>query len=379
LTSKDQLAHEVNNASSGQRPGSETASSVPPGVVDPLKPDDGPELVFGLIGPVGTDLPLVRSAVTKELLEVGYEAIHVRVSSLLHQIAQYQELPALDESSEYVRVKQHMQAGTELRNKTGRGDIMALMAVSEMRRLRAQLNSARRHVLPEGSRPEDVPVHRVAYIVDSLKHPHEVESLREIYGPAFMVIAAYSSRPKRVEAMAGRIMTSVHSSARDAHRAEAEELIKIDEDEEGEELGQNVSRAFPLADCFVDVTDRARVQLALERFIKLLFSHPYLTPTRDEFAMFHASSTAHRSADLSRQVGAVIATKEGDIVAVGCNDVPKARGGLYWCDDPKDQRDFQKGFDMGARSRQEILAESFPSFATEDGLRQIRPPFQSES
>ena len=57
--------------------------------------------------------------------------------------------------------------------------------------------------------------------------------------------------------------------------------------------------------------------------------------------MFHAKSTALRSADLSRQVGAVIATKESDIIAVGCNDAPKALGGLYWTDDKPDVRDFQ--------------------------------------
>jgi deoxycytidylate deaminase len=41
--------------------------------------------------------------------------------------------------------------------------------------------------------------------------------------------------------------------------------------------------------------------------------------------MFMAFSSALRSADLSRQVGAVIA-KNGDLIASGANDVPKFGG-----------------------------------------------------
>lgn len=45
--------------------------------------------------------------------------------------------------------------------------------------------------------------------------------------------------------------------------------------------------------------------------------------------MFLAFAAALRSADLSRQVGAVVARNE-DILATGANDCPKAGGGLYW-------------------------------------------------
>jgi len=155
---------------------------------------------------------------------------------------------------------QHMEAGSELREKTNRGDILALMAVSKIRQIRAETNTSKTDI-PLEQRP-NIPLHRTAYIIDSLKHPMEVESLRDIYGRAFMVIGAYSPREKRVEDMSERIMTSVHSSDRNQHRAAAEHLIKIDEDEEGKDLGQNVSSAFPLADCFVDVSDRSGIQPA---------------------------------------------------------------------------------------------------------------------
>ena len=74
--------------------------------------------------------------------------------------------------------------------------------------------------------------------------------------------------------------------------------------------------------------------------------------------MFLAHAAAIRSADLSRQVGAAIMTDEGDLIALGCNEVPKAHGGLYWSDDHGlDGRDFQKGVDPSAAAKEEILAE----------------------
>ncbi|MFO2375906.1 cytidine deaminase, partial [Pseudomonas aeruginosa] len=67
----------------------------------------------------------------------------------------------------------------------------------------------------------------------------------------------------------------------------------------------------------------------LWRVIDILFGQPYVTPTFDEYAMFMAFSASLRSADLSRQVGAVLTRDEG-IISTGANDVPKAGGGLYW-------------------------------------------------
>ncbi|MCZ5321339.1 hypothetical protein O5699_00900 [Escherichia coli] len=60
----------------------------------------------------------------------------------------------------------------------------------------------------------------------------------------------------------------------------------------------------------------------------MLFGNPFITPTFDEYAMYMAFSSALRSADLSRQVGAVLA-KNYAIMSTGANDVPKSGGGLY--------------------------------------------------
>ena len=73
--------------------------------------------------------------------------------------------------------------------------------------------------------------------------------------------------------------------------------------------------------------------------------------------MFQARAAALRSADLSRQVGAVITTPTGDVVAVGTNEVPKASGGQYWSGDTPDKRDFELGRSETFRIRREMLAE----------------------
>ena len=75
--------------------------------------------------------------------------------------------------------------------------------------------------------------------------------------------------------------------------------------------------------------------------------------------MFQAQTAALRSADLSRQVGAAISTREGEIVAVGCNEVPKAGGGQYWPGDDPDQRDFELTYDSNVKYRNEALNEAF--------------------
>jgi len=73
-----------------------------------------------------------------------------------------------------------------------------------------------------------------------------------------------------------------------------------------------------------------------------------------------ARSAAHRSADLSRQVGAVIATAKGEVLATGCNEVPRAGGGVLWDDvagTERDYRDYKMGQDPAAGTRKDIVAE----------------------
>lgn len=64
-----------------------------------------------------------------------------------------------------------------------------------------------------------------------------------------------------------------------------------------------------------------------------------------------------RSAHLSRQVGAAITSPDGSVVAIGCNEVPKAAGGGYWPGDKDDARDFQLRKNTSLEVRDEVLRE----------------------
>jgi deoxycytidylate deaminase len=66
------------------------------------------------------------------------------------------------------------------------------------------------------------------------------------------------------------------------------------------------------------------------------------------------------SASLGHQVGAAICTEAGNLLATGCNEVPKAHGGLYWSDDEPEERDHERGEDSNGVIKNEILADLRP-------------------
>lgn len=310
------------------------------------------ELVVGIVGPVGANLKIVQAAITAEFSKVGYKSEPIKISSLLHQLKDYSHLET-SYHTEFDRIKSHMAAGTGLRNRTKQGDVMAMLAISRIRQIRTERNS-NNNSIEENSQ---TPLNRTVYILNSLKHPDEIETLRDVYGRAFILISTYVPRDERVTTLAQVLASSENDSDFEKFRSKAEELIEIDEQEEGQKLGQDVSDAFPLADLFVDARSKDGVSSSIRRFIEALFGYLYHSPNRDEFGMFLAQSAAMRSSDLSRQVGASITTKEGDVISLGCNDIPKAHGGLYWCDDENDNRDFKVGFDSNVKYKKEIVSE----------------------
>lgn len=312
----------------------------------------GPELVFGLVGAVGSDLRAVTRILTSELERVRYKVEEIHVSSLLHQLDHYAHLGSEAFHSEFERIREHMRAGTDLRNRTEAGEVMASLAISAIRQRRITLQS---DLSPQDAAKR--PLERTAFVIRSLKHPDEIQMLRYVYGRAFNIISTYTPRQDRIEALASIIAESRGESSVDRFRAQAEVLTQIDEQEENK-LGQSVRDSFPRGDFFVDARSPERLQASLARYVRILFGHPFETPTRDEFAMFHAYAAALRSADLGRQVGVAITNRDGSILAVGCNDVPKVGGGLYWSGENPDHRDFVKGFDSISRFKRRLLTQA---------------------
>ncbi|TWT14954.1 anti-phage dCTP deaminase [Reyranella sp. CPCC 100927] len=306
-----------------------------------------PEVIVGLVGPAGTDLRVVIRCISAEFTAIGYAICEVRLSTLLHSFTQFGHLAEITHD-EAARIDAHMDAADDLRQRTDCADIMALLSVARIRKERR--DNASEHAPPAS---------RVVYLLNSLKHPEEIETLRKIYGDLFLTVSVYAPRADRVARLAERIAQSKSNSNGDRYRADAERLVEKDANAGRSGTGQNVRDAFPKGDLFLRWGAEAAMRAELRRFVELIFGHPFHTPRRDEYSMFIAQAAALRSADLSRQVGAAILSDGGSILGVGCNDVPKAGGGVVWSGDTDDFRDFVIGYDASAKKKREIVREIF--------------------
>ncbi len=298
--------------------------------------DNGAELFIGLVGAVGTDLELVVRLLSESLAAVRYSAkrtksgeTSIRLAKLLRKLAKYKDLKTTPVD---VYTDQHMSAGDDFRKLTERDDALAVLAITEI--MEERKDAGERGLLVNNV------IQRRAYILRSLKNPRELQTLREVYGEAFYLVAAYSPHEARRDHLAKRIAESRSEFPADRHLHKAEWLIQRDQEEIGMPHGQNVRGIFHRADVFVDTTNADSLRQSINRSVELLFGNTFHTPTRQEYAMFHARASALRSAEPGRQVGAAIATDEDDIISVGANEVPKAGGGLYWCGDAPDGREF---------------------------------------
>lgn len=311
------------------------------------------ELVIGLVGAIGSDLAGVETGLIDALSDVGYTAETIRVVDLLHQFELWANLPHSPEDQRY---KRHIEAGREFCEKLGREDALARLAVASVRQCRIKQTGDFK-----------TPPSRHAYVLRSCKRKAEVELLRKVYGSSFWLVAAYSPRQQRIDDLAKRFAESYNEFDSDQYRALAEKFVEVDE-MEGIAFGQDIRSTFPLADVFVTTESRRAIRDAITRFIEILFGYPFHTPTRDEFGMMHARVSALRSSDLSRQVGAAIASGDGDLMCVGTNEVPAFGGGPYWPDTPADSRDFQKGRDTSFDLRRRLLADALRRFQKADWL-----------
>ncbi len=303
------------------------------------------ELFIGVVHATGTDLSVFVKSFEDRLKLFKYQVNVIRLIETLHEIKRWREIP---ETPLDTRIEKHMDAGTEFRELLGRGEGLPILGIGKVMKIRKNTTGA-----------ADQPIPRHAYVFRSLKHPSEVEAMRGIYGHAFILIGVYSPHHLRLDYLSRRIAESRNEFQIDQFRARSEELMHRDQQEVGTSLGQSLRDTFHRADIFVDASDPDRLRTDIERFLELLFGTSIQTPTRDEYGMFHAQAAALRSADLGRQVGAAIATQNGDIIAVGTNEVPKAGGGLYWTDDTPDQRDFVLGYDSNDKSKRNLLGDLF--------------------
>lgn len=302
------------------------------------------ELIIGLVGAVGSSLtPLTN--ITKSLLEekFKYEVEVIKVSRNI--LAKYFPKDHTFNNT-FERISQFMDKGNELRFEEH--DFIALQVTKEIYQRRqewAKINFG-----------QNTNQRRVAYIVDSLKHEDEIKALRQIYTNGFFQLSLYESKTARINSLVHE-----HGISED----KATQLIERDEGEKNA-YGQHTREAFHLADYFLKFdSNHNELKEACFRFLSIVFQNPYITPTFNEFATYMSFTASVRSADLSRQVGAVIA-KDKNILVIGSNDVPKFKGGTYWpyfdentgrVEDFDKGRDFKVGEDANTKEKNKIINE----------------------
>ena len=280
------------------------------------------ELVIALVGPIGSGCTKTGAEI-KRLLEATFKydkVFYFKVSDIIieasKQIRKSVDIPAAGAE----RALALQELGNELRQRFTNN----YLAAKVIERIAAE------RVSNDGfDKAEDESLipkpKRWCHIVDSIKNPAELSLLREVYGDMLWVIGV--TAPEEVR----------RARLRDILRWEDAALSKAIHRDMTENFGhgQSVRDTFFQSDCFIrnDGDNDERLKLAVLRHFEVVFGTPVRTPSTDESSMYAAHAAASRSACMSRQVGAALVGINGEILAVGWNDVPKFGGGLYSASD----------------------------------------------
>jgi deoxycytidylate deaminase len=296
------------------------------------------EFIFAVVGHAGSGTTAIAKTLEALLGDTAYngdnfDVILIRAREVIEAWAKEhgKEIPSQTEKRYLRHVELLQDYGDEMRSKVNADGTPEFAAVARglvelVQKARASktgvLFTAGSPVVPDG-KPR-------AYILDSIRHPAEVQLLRNVYGDAFVLIGVVCEEEKRISRMQDKY--------EDCGKGNARAFMKRDADDD-KKHGQHVADAFHLADFFVDnTTDRERkgtsnpdwkVNEDLSRLVKIITHSELTRPRLPETAMYHAFSAQMQSACLSRQVGAAVVDKQGNIVATGTNEVPKAGGGVY--------------------------------------------------
>jgi len=328
------------------KPGQRSSPDIPPVSAAESFDSKDSEIVIGLVGPTGADIKGI-TALLKTFLEhpLEYDVEVIKITDLLQADEQLRSyVKPYNERDYNEKINALMQAGNDLRQATQRTDILALLAINHINEPREQ----KQLTLDTGEKEvQDLYKGRKVYIVHQFKHPDEVRTFRSVYGPGFYLLGVNTSYHKRKNRFTRMGVAPI----------EADTTLERDLDEDSE-YGQHTRDTFALADAYV-ATERLpeEVEADVIRFLNIIFGDPYETPTRDEYCMFLAYAASFRSADLSRQVGAVLVSEQGDITATGSNEVAMAGGGQYWAGEVPRCRDCERSEDSNHRERSNIIEE----------------------
>jgi len=346
---------------------------------DPIvDPSDWPELVFGLVGPIGVNMAIVEQKLKEALVAVGYNPQSIRLTSLMSQIA-VEGVESAEPRDPAERYENRIAYANAVRRKCADDAALTALAVAEIRAIRV-----RHWERVEGTQPklvantpnseesagetgkyENRPIAKTAYILRQLKREEEIVFLRKIYGRKFVQISIHASEAQRIKNLERNFGTLNAELTPESCRKAAEQLVQKDMNERSDVHGQRIDEVFHLGDAFINGRNEDSIADTIDRFINAFFGKNSISPNRDEYGAYMAASASLRSIDLSRQVGAAIFSKAGEVIALGCNEVPKYGGGTYWGEDGEPHRDYDDGFDANRTEKNRIIYDFLKTL--EDG------------
>lgn len=288
------------------------------------------EIVFGVVGPVGSGTSEIAETLDSYLRDSGYGSRVFKARDVIMKWAERSDFKiAADSPMSQTELLQD--AGDELRRSTTDHAAVALRVIADIRAHRASITGI---ALKKGEAvtPDEK---KRAYIIDSLRNPAEVHLLRRVYQQNFCLIGVVCDEETR--------LARLQEKFADAGKAKIESFMARDE-KASEKHGQQVSATFHLSDFFVDnsvprilKTDVGESKAnpdwtvvdELGRLTDIITHSRVIRPRPNETAMYHAYGARMRSACLSRQVGAALMDSRGNVLSTGTNEVPRAGGGVY--------------------------------------------------
>lgn len=285
--------------------------ATPKNPINVVRSRQAKELVIGLCGAIGSGVLQVKNTLTQELENAGYRVFHIRLSKFISEYfeGECQGVKSLSGAERYEKLQT---LGNNMRDSHG-SEILAELSIRE-------IASTRSYHAPESD--EDNP--KFAFLIDQLKNPAEVEIFRLVYPGIFYVLGVLSPEESR-------------RSSLELEGLKPPEINRVVERDRKDEAnsGQQLEKTLKDSDYFLSNPNGnlSHLKHSIQRFVGLIHGENGLTPTNDEYGMYAAYAASLGSACLSRQVGASIVDKAGNILATGCNDVPKFGGGRYTADD----------------------------------------------
>ena len=194
------------------------------------------EIIFGLCGPIGTNIHFIADLI-EEIFneEYRYNCEIKRLSTYIRKYAAEDIKETVENvTPEFLRIRNTIKGGNNLRKKFKDNSILSMITIREIAKERMHFK--------EKEDNKGFKSRRICYVIDSFKHMEELQLFRSVYNRLFYFIGIFSPVEIRIDNL---IQKNISLS-------EVNELINTDS---GEEIthGQQVTKTFKDSDYFLRI------------------------------------------------------------------------------------------------------------------------------